>query len=155
MKEYFLRLFAYNLWANEITLDSLKKYKITDDYCLQMFSHIVNAQYIWHRRLTEQPNDYKIWDKWSIEQMQNALTENHALWQTYLNKLTPQELSRTFEYKNSAGDTFTNNVQDCLVHLINHATYHRAQVAKRLRELGFVPQNTDYITYCRLIGSKI
>lgn len=152
MKSYFFKLFAYNHWANLRVLEVLKNNHIQDEYCLKSFSHVINAQFIWHRRIAEIPNDYKIWDIWTFEQMQASLDNNLSLWTTYINQLTDDELNRAFQYKNSAGDAFENIVEDSLAHLVNHATYHRAQVAKRLRDIGIIPVNTDFITYRREKG---
>ncbi|TAE09175.1 MAG: hypothetical protein EAZ95_16330 [Bacteroidetes bacterium] len=147
---YIEKLYAYNHWANEEVLKSLQTQNVTDEYCLKMFSHVINAQFIWHRRVSEQPNDYKIWDVWSFEQMQNALIDNRTRWATYFAKLNEGELERTFSYQNSAGDSFVSRILDCIMHCVNHATHHRAQVGRRLRELGLQPVSTDYITYCRI-----
>ena len=36
---------------------------------------------------------------------------------------------------------------DTMRHVVNHATYHRGQVATMLRQLGAVPAGTDLFTY--------
>jgi uncharacterized damage-inducible protein DinB len=149
MKDYFIKLFEYNHWANQLVLNVLKDNQVQDEYCLKMFSHVINAQFIWHRRIVEVSNEYKIWDIWSFEEMHNSLQNNYELWMQYLSQLTDNELNRTFAYTNSAGDSFENIVEDALAHLVNHATYHRAQVAKRLRDLDIKPAHTDYISYRR------
>ena len=148
---YIEKLYAYNDWANKEMLKALESQNVTDEYCLKMFSHVLNAQFIWHRRVTEQANAYKIWDIWSFAEMQNAISDNYECWKIYIKTLNDSELERFFSYQNSAGDSFKSRVLDCLMHCVNHATHHRGQVGKRLRELGLVPPPTvDYIAYCRL-----
>jgi uncharacterized damage-inducible protein DinB len=147
---YIKKLYAYNDWANKELLKCLSSQNVQDEFCLKMFSHVINAQFIWHRRMSEENNDYKIWDVWSFEQMQTALADNLTRWQVYFDKLNDVELERVFSYKNSAGDSFQSRVLDCIMHCVNHATHHRAQVGKRLRELGLTPPpSMDYIVYCR------
>jgi uncharacterized damage-inducible protein DinB len=34
-----------------------------------------------------------------------------------------------------------------VVHVVNHSTYHRGQVATMLRQLGKTPQSTDYLLF--------
>ena len=147
---YIQKLYAYNDWANKELLASLEQQQITDEYCLKMFSHVINAQFIWHRRVSEQSNEYKIWDVWNFTEIHQALADNYSRWQTYFTQLTEEELARTFSYQNSAGDSFVSRVLDCVMHCVNHATHHRAQVGRRLRELGHTPPSIDYIVYCRL-----
>ena len=43
-------------------------------------------------------------------------------------------------------------MEDILIQVFNHGTYHRAQVAKDLRGNGLAPVNTDYITYVRALA---
>ncbi|MFM8742635.1 MAG: DinB family protein [Cytophagales bacterium] len=38
-----------------------------------------------------------------------------------------------------------------MIHLVNHGSYHRGQVAMLLRERGYEPFNTDLITYDRVL----
>ena len=152
LKQYLSQLYAYNDWANKKILNLLEKNKVQDEFCNKFFSHTINAQFIWHKRVSNLQNDYKIWDIWTHEQMTASLEDNYLKWQAYLAQVDESELQRRISYQNSAGDSFDNCVFDCVVHLVNHATYHRAQVAKRLRDIDIVPENTDYITYCRVTG---
>ena len=148
---YIKKLYAYNNWANKLVLESLESQQVADEYCFKMFSHGLNAQFIWHRRVSHQPNDYKIWDIWNSEQLAQAIANSALDWTSYIDTLDEAELERVFSYQNSAGDSFTSRVLDCVMHCVNHATHHRAQVGRRLRELGYIPTSTDYITYCRII----
>ena len=42
-----------------------------------------------------------------------------------------------------------------MIHLVNHSSYHRAQIAMLLRQNGFEPVNTDFITYDRVITGQM
>jgi uncharacterized damage-inducible protein DinB len=52
------------------------------------------------------------------------------------------------------GDSYTNNVEMIMIHLVNHSSYHRAQIAMLLRQKGLEPINTDFITYDRVITGQ-
>jgi uncharacterized damage-inducible protein DinB len=58
-------------------------------------------------------------------------------------------------YKNYVGEDYTNNVEMIMIHLVNHSSYHRAQIAMLLRQKGFEPINTDFITYDRVITGQL
>lgn len=152
MKAYFLKLYQYNDWANAQLLDLLEKSKVKDEYVIRLFSHILNAQFIWYSRIAHYPHRYQVWDVHSLEKMKTALQESTLLWHKYLEQASEDDFFRTISYVSSFGDAFQNTVQDCITQVANHSTYHRAQIVKAVKDLGIAPINTDYITYCRVLG---
>jgi len=60
-----------------------------------------------------------------------------------------QDLEQVISYVNTSGDAFSDPMHDIIVHVLNHSTYHRAQIAKEMRMHNIDPINTDYITYVR------
>jgi uncharacterized damage-inducible protein DinB len=52
-------------------------------------------------------------------------------------------------YRNSAGDEFDNAIEDILVHVAMHGSYHRGQITMLVRDAGAEPQPTDYIAFVR------
>jgi uncharacterized damage-inducible protein DinB len=61
-------------------------------------------------------------------------------------------LTEVISYTNTQGEAFQTTVEDILIHVFNHGTYHRAQVARDLRQHALTPVNTDYITYVRALS---
>ena len=59
--------------------------------------------------------------------------------------------NRELTYNAYVGDPSVNNGGTIMIHLVNHSSYHRAQIALLLRQKGFEPINTDFITYDRVI----
>ena len=124
MNQYFKRLFTYNDWANQITLDTLEREAINDEYIIRMLSHIINAQFVWIGRITDTAIEYKVWDVHPITQMRALLETNKKLCLDYIEKAKSEEFSRIISYTNSAG-YFESIISDCLIHMVNHATHHR------------------------------
>jgi uncharacterized damage-inducible protein DinB len=151
MQAYFKKMFSYTDWANFIMLGALEQNQINNDYIIQVMSHIVNAQFIWLDRVIKQQHHFQIWGRLTFTEMRKALQENQALWLAYLNNTKPEQLSATISYTNQSGSSFESVVSDCMTQAINHSTYHRAQIAKALRDLGFTPPTTDFIIYCRML----
>ena len=83
-----------------------------------------------------------------MAQMRPLMEENKKLCLDYLERTKPEEFSYTISYTTSAG-YFESVISDCLIQMVNHATHHRGQVVKAIRDLGIAPPNTDYIMYCR------
>jgi uncharacterized damage-inducible protein DinB len=156
MKKYFRRLFIYNDWANETILNNLKAINLEEESdALKITSHLINAQFIWLSRINSDTSLHiPAWKLHPLSELNSLAKKATALWLPYIDDLTDQELERSFNYGNSAGDKFTNTVGDALPHIVNHASYHRGQVAKLIRAKGFDPVNTDFITYARSVENK-
>jgi len=67
-------------------------------------------------------------------------TEHHNKeYATYIRRLTQAELDEPRML-----DATVYTLEELVQHSLNHATYHRGQVALLLRQLGQVPPSTDY-----------
>ncbi|MFL5727861.1 MAG: DinB family protein [Cytophagaceae bacterium] len=152
MREYFIKLFKYNDWANNLILDTLSKTDIKDPDVYKIFSHVINAQFIWMSRITGNKAIHKaVWSIHPLEDLKKFSKESTAMWLEYLSKLDGQEMQRSISYSNSEGASFQNIVGDMLPHIVNHASYHRGQVNKLIRREGHPVNNTDFITWRRTV----
>lgn len=153
MKEYFLKLYGFNSWANDRVLSCLKKQSVNDAKIISILGHYIAAQFIWlHRLKGLDPPPYKLWGEYNLEQLDKMSAEAGKLWMDYVR--SNDNFNRELTYKNYVGDPYTNNVESIMIHLVNHCTYHRAQVALLLREKGYEPINTDFITYDRVLRGE-
>ena len=154
MKKYFLKLYQYNLWCNERVLSALKKQSVNDEKILSVLGHIVAAQYLWLHRIQGLPApDVKLWGNYSLEQLDKMAQEIGGRWVAFIE--STEDFNRELTYKNYTNDPYINNVEQIMIHLVNHSSYHRGQIAMLLRQKGFEPVNTDYITYDRVISDQI
>jgi len=106
-----------------------------------LFSHILNAQHIWISRIKHIDSLY---DRLEIHPKEN-FGKVHAENITNMYELANSDLDFTVAYSNSAGEIFENNALDILYHMINHSTYHRAQIATQFRLNNIQPPVTDFI----------
>jgi hypothetical protein len=58
----------------------------------------------------------------------------------------------TRTYRMASGAEFTTPLWQMVLHLVNHASYHRGQVVTLIRQAGGVPVVTDLIYYYRSLG---
>ncbi|WP_181304794.1 DinB family protein [Rufibacter sp. XAAS-G3-1] len=144
-------LTEYNVWANWRILKSLDRIEgELPDYAQLMFSHVLNAQAIWIARITGTKSPVTVLQRHSLQELHQLHEQTSAkLIELYANA-DEAELNRTIEYTNTQGKAYSTKVQDILTHAINHATYHRGQVARELRLAGHEPINSDYVTYVRI-----
>ncbi len=147
MQNFFLELFDYNHQSNQQLIEAIQSnQKSVSPKTILLFSHILNAQHIWNQRVHKKPNDYGVWQLQDVNDFDEINEENHSL---SLAILQNQNLNETINYNNTKGDSFTNTIRDVLFHIINHSTYHRAQVASEFRNANLKPLVTDYIFYKR------
>jgi uncharacterized damage-inducible protein DinB len=154
MKKYFLKLYQYNAWSNKRVLGALQRQHVSDPKILSLMGHIVAAQFLWlHRIKGLPPPDVKLWGEYSLDQLLKLAEKAGQEWLAFVE--STDNFDRQLTYTNYVGEPYTNNVEMIMVHLVNHSSYHRAQIAMLLRQKGFEPINTDFITYDRVITGQL
>lgn len=154
MKSYLLKLYQYNAWANKRVLNNLKRQHVDEEKILSLMGHIVAAQYLWFHRINGLPApDVKLWGDYQLEQLTSSAEKIGQQWLQFVE--STDNFDRQLTYKNYTGDPYTNNVEMIMIHLVNHSSYHRAQIALLLRQKGFEPVNTDFITYDRVMTGQM
>ena len=147
--KHFIHLFKYNDWATKQAAQSIIKYGFREEKLSQLLSHIINAQKIWLNRLLGREVIISPWDIQTIEENENQSIEITAKWINYLEGLTEKELEKRVDYKNTKKEKYSSSIKDITMHVINHSTYHRAQIAQIVGAKGGTPAITDYIFYQR------
>lgn len=153
MKKYFLKLYQYNYWSNKRVLGAIQKQNVTDQKILQVMGHVLAAQYLWFHRINALPApDVKLWGDYTLERLVQMAEDIGTQWISFVERT--DNFDRELVYHNYTNDPYTNNVENIMIHLVNHSSYHRGQVAMLLRQKGFEPINTDFITYDRVITGQ-
>ena len=155
MREYFLRLFEYDLWANRLILRTITYDKPSNQKVLILASHILSAQIIWLNRILDIPvPSVPLWEAQEAGELETGFEEIHAKWVKMIGIRKPDTFEEIISYTNTKGQTFESVLSDIIIHVANHGTYHRSQIALLLREEGIDPPITDFIHYARLINVK-
>ena len=154
MKEYFYKLFQYNTWANRRVVGCLERQGVDDEKILRIFGHLACAQIIWYNRFKDLPKSpLQLWGNYSLAELKSITEEASRSWLGFIDEET--RFDRVLKYTNYVGEYYETNMSDLMTHLVNHCTYHRGQVALLLREKGFEPVNTDFVTYDRIISGQL
>ncbi len=154
MKEYFLKLYRYNAWANARVLGAIQQQKVADDKILTLMSHVLTAQLIWLHRIMILPlPDLELWKQYTLDQLIEMSEEASDRWLHYIAE--HDSFDTMLRYNNYIGHSYENKVENIMIHLVNHGTYHRGQVALLMRERGHEPINTDFITYDRVSTGQL
>jgi uncharacterized damage-inducible protein DinB len=139
------RMFVYNSWANRETVAARPSTGSSPPRGLMVMAHIVGAERLWLNRLRGAPADMPVWPNLDPEQCAAELERLHVEWEAFLDDLDSAALSRPVSYVNSRGEPWTNSVEDVLMHVVLHSSYHRGQIAASMREAGHDPAYTDFI----------
>jgi len=154
MKEYFLKLYQYNAWANDRVYQALVRQQVADEKVLSLLGHLVAAQHIWLNRIKGlPPPDVKLWGNYPLPALGSMIQEIGPQWLQFIE--VTDNFNRELNYTNFAGDPFVNNVEMIMIHVVNHSTYHRGQIAMLLRQQGMEPAGTDFITYDRVVRGQV
>jgi uncharacterized damage-inducible protein DinB len=112
----------------------------------RLFSHILNAQHVWIKRILGEVPLFGVWDLHPKDQFKIISDENFVQLKEIIKNIS---LDKKITYSNSKGDSFQNQVNEILFQLLNHSTYHRGQIATLFKKEGFEPPVTDYIFFKR------
>lgn len=143
------RLYDYMCWANDYLLDTIHQ---SDDNpeLLRLYSHILFSEQIWLTRLKgEDSSQLVIWAESDYEQCKQMLEVNKEQLKSYLASLDEAKILENVTYTTSAGQQYTNTIEEILQHVALHGQYHRGQINLKLRELGYEPVNVDFLTFIR------
>jgi uncharacterized damage-inducible protein DinB len=146
MENILKTLLAYNDFSNRRFIETLNASNEDLEKEMYLFSHILNAHNIWNCRISEGEYKFHVWQVHDKKYLLNLHEENQVETKKIIET---DKMDRSISYSNSQGDSFSNIVGDILVHVFNHGTYHRGQIAQLLRGKSIDPPGTDYITFKR------
>lgn len=150
MKKHFRDLIQYNDWANMRVLITLEQSDFKNERLLQLFSHLISAQIIWLNRIKDIPTSpFPLWEQYKLRELRTMTEESTTNWLNYMDHHKFETFEEMIFYKNSSEKKFENTIREVITHVVNHSTYHRAQIATLLKEEGIEPPVTDYIVYAR------
>jgi uncharacterized damage-inducible protein DinB len=145
----FLRLFAYDRWANQECLAAMRAAGSVSADTVGRLAHILSAQKLWLERIQKRRQSMAVWPNLTIDECAALADEMSSAWRTYLTQLAmqvpPTSLDSKAEYRNSKGELWSSRVEDVLTHVLFHSAYHRGQIALQMRASGAQPAYTDFI----------
>lgn len=147
MKTFFNQLFDYNFDCNKKIIVQCGLMDKAPNRSLVLFSHILNAHHIWNARIWKKKPEYQVFQGHDVADWDDIHYENQR---SSFEIMTKEDaLDRRIDYENTAGDLFTNSLEEILFHIINHSAHHRGQINLDFRQNGLEPFSLDYIFYKR------
>ena len=155
MNDDLISLYAFNRWAERKMLDACRKLS-PEQYAAEpvpgwssirsSIVHIANATEGWIRALNreEVPSRATEDDLPTVDDVERRLEPVYAILDAVLPGLTPEQLTTPRTFSSRRG-SIVLPPWTVLRHVVNHATYHRGQVASKLKRLGVEQPATDFI----------
>jgi uncharacterized damage-inducible protein DinB len=163
MLDLLTTYYAYNAWATEALFASVTKLS-PDEYIApgcgghgsirDTLAHLLTTQRAWfswfdHSKTVEESLGTKItsedvdtYEK-ATELWQAVQTQTKAL----LDRLSEGDLTIVWSAKLPSGLAIALPLWQLLLHVANHGTHTRAQIAASIRRLGHDPANLDFFRY--------
>ena len=128
----------------------LGKIKLLPDKteAIRFFSHLINSQDKWLKRIELYPNDPKMdwWEPaYSLEELEPKWNESLKRWIDFLNSLSENDLYEERKFIGYDGTHWSVPLKDIALQLNYHSIHHRAQIQTIIRKQGLEPDFVDYI----------
>ena len=158
MLEYIHAICSYTFWANQRILDACEKLDASqleapthNGYAnlRATLVHTLNGNWIWLSRWhgisptrALDPQDFP-----TLASIRSRWQQEEEQMRAFLATLTPEGLHRALTYKNLKGMTCTLPLWQTIIHVVNHGTQHRSEVAFMLTALDCSPGDLDMSLY--------
>jgi uncharacterized damage-inducible protein DinB len=158
MQDDLNALFAYNRWADDRVVEACRT--LTPQQYTQepvpgwtsvraTLVHLADATWIWARRIEGETVAARASEDGvpTLDDAARLLVRGHEAFDRLLTTLTPERLAAAWSYRNFEGKELTLPLWAVLRHVVNHATYHRGQIAAKFGRLGVAPPKTDLVVW--------
>jgi uncharacterized damage-inducible protein DinB len=154
MHDDVVALFAYDRWANLKVLDACRKLT-AEQYVAEpvpgwssvrsTLYHIAMATEFNLRALAGDPDDRipTESDLATVDDVARLLEHAYHRFEELQPTFTPERLDTMLTLR-AIGRTFILPRWAMLRHIVNHSSYHRGQIASKLKRFGIEPPNTDF-----------
>jgi len=153
----------YSAWASKRLVDALeplssgelwRDFGTADKSVVGTLVHTFAADRIWMARVegnvparfTDPAQDMH------VHVLRDEWPKVYDLWKQWAANLTGEGAHQLLTYQNLKGDSFQTPIWQVVLHVVNHGTHHRGQVAGFLRSMGHTPPVLDLIAYYRQLA---
>jgi uncharacterized damage-inducible protein DinB len=176
MREYFRLLAGYNARVNRTMFDILSalpdesRRKEIGSYFHSIYgvlSHVYDSDLVWLKRFRAAYPDYRSLESPELSREVISLTTEmfpdfqelrarreamDELFVAFCGEIQTDGLDRTLAYTNTRGEQKGYLVWQVLIHIFNHQTHHRGQIAGFLDQMGVKNDYSNIVTYVDAIG---
>jgi len=149
----------YTTWASKRLLDAVaglspeqltRDFQTADRSIVGTLAHIYAGDRVWLARVTNATPSSFISD--ADRDLSVLKCEWPALldrWRQWAAPFADQDILAPVSYKDLKGNAYSQPVWQIVLHVVNHGTHHRGQVAGFLRAMGQTPPPLDLMAFYR------
>lgn len=149
MISHHRRMFAFDHWANIVSLEAVAPHTERVPKSLAWLNHILGAKRIWLARVTGTVPPFSVNPTFGAGELRGQFEAADREWQQFLATQDDGDVERIIDYLNLKGEPFQSALGDILAHVPVHGQHHRGQVNADLRAAGLTPPAIDYIHAAR------
>jgi uncharacterized damage-inducible protein DinB len=151
-------LFEHNYWARDRQLEVCAG--LTQEQFLRpmggsfaslrdTLAHLLFVEWVWLERWSgRSPRTAPPMDGLeTLDALAARWREVESAMRAFLETLNDEALTRPVSYVNLQGESWSYPLGRMLLHVLNHQSYHRGQVATLLRQLGVRPPHVDFLVW--------
>lgn len=150
----------YTTWASARLMDAASKlsgeelardFGTADASVTGSLAHIFAADRVWMNRIqgNSQPGAFITPEDRNLTLLQREWPPLLKKWQDWGAVLTDDTVTQVANYHDLKGNPHSTTLWQIVLHVVNHGTHHRGQVAGFLRTMGKVPPPLDLIAFYR------
>lgn len=155
------RTLAHGVWATSQWWSRLEEGELAAPLAaeaLAELAHMVRAEEVWLERVEgavapavgTAGETAPFWPAWGLAECR----ERHARVSAELLGMARSSQRIEVSYTNSKGETFSNMLEDLLLHVSVHGQFHRGRASALLRAAGMAAPVGDYIAFVREGGGR-
>lgn len=154
-------LMRYKAWANELVFAAAAKLpeaeviaprKIVFGNLLRTLNHVHAMDEVWRAHLEGRPHGYATRNPEAcppLAELREAQKAMDAWWVGYADALPEAKRDEVVNFRFIGGGPGSMTRRDILLHVANHGTYHRGNVASMMYQAGIAPPTTDLPVFLR------
>lgn len=154
-------LFDYNYWTNQLLLskaEALSHEQLTQPTTfswgslLGTFVHTLDSEYVWRTIFEDKRFSGRLVDKETfptLESVKSYWQIEEKLMREYLASLQDSDMDSILRYEIPEG-VRERVLWHSLVHVVNHGTQHRSEIAAMLTDYGHSPGDIDFSLFTSL-----
>lgn len=150
--------FDYTEWATNRLLEAAgrlpskdleRDFGTADKSVLGTLTHIFSADRVWLARIEGEPPEVP--SGYDLGRLASEWSDLFERWRRWAAGLTEESSEESLSYRDLKGNPWVSPIWQIVLHVVNHGTHHRGQVAGFLRSMGHAPPVLDLIAYYRTL----